>query len=61
MTTPDDWDYATAEVGEVEAEVVSVYGVRFSAIEIARVRAAKRRSMTTTEFIQPAALDWARP
>ena len=58
MTT-GDWDYENAEVHEGEDNVASVYRVPFSASEIATIRAAaaKRRGMTTTEFIQRAALE----
>ncbi len=53
-----DWDYENAEVHEGEDNVASVYRVPFSASEIATIRAAaKRRGMTTTEFIQRAALE----
>ena len=62
MTTRNDWDYENAEVHEGEDEVASIYGVRFSADEIARIRAAaKRQGVTTTEFIQRAAVERTEP
>ena len=58
MTTHDDWDYGNAEVHEGEDELASIYRVRFSADEIARIRlAAKSQGVTTTEFIQRAAVE----
>lgn len=62
MNTRDDWSYENAEVHEGEDEVTSLYRVRYSAVEIARIRAAAgRQGMTTKEFIQRAAMERTEP
>lgn len=56
MSKHDEWDYENAEVNEPEREVKSVYSLRFTAGEIADIRAAaKREGVTTSEFIRTAA------
>lgn len=62
MTTRDDWDYENAEVREPEREVLSAYSVRFTATEVADIRAAaKREGVSTSEFIRTAARTRALP
>ena len=56
MSKHDEWDYDNVEVHEPEREVMSVYSLRFTSQEIAEIRAAaKRESVTTSEFIRTAA------
>ncbi len=62
MTAHDNWDYENAEVREAEDEVRSVYRLRFTAPEIADIRAAARREgVTASEFIRTAARTRALP
>ncbi len=62
MNTRDDWNYENAEVHEGEDEITSLYRVRFSAVEIARIRAsARRRGVTAIEFIRKAAMERTEP
>lgn len=61
MSTRDDWDYENAEIHEPEREVKSVYSLRFTATEIAEIRAAaEREGVTTSEFIRTAARSRAK-
>ena len=61
MPTHDDWDYDNAEVREPERDVRSVYSLRFTAAEIATIRAAARREgVTTSDFIRTSASTRAR-
>ena len=61
MSTREDWDYENAEIHEPEREVKSVYSLRFSATEIAEIRAAaEREGVTTSEFIRAAARSRAK-
>lgn len=56
MSKHEEWDYENAEVHEPEREVKSVYSLRFTAGEIADIRAAARREgVSTSEFIRTAA------